>query len=219
MGLVSRSVVVMAVAMGLLAYVRVLSLKAAKHMEQPAFHVLAFRDLPAWVLRRISPLRDRFLALGFRDLVCYTRNSTRTNFSCVLQTADHEVNAVIWVAQHRGLMYLLIVLQGWRVFRRNLLAEARYGLTTEFPDGRRFETSPVDLSQATVPGQAEFLTVSEKASLAEALRQHRDAARAFAARYRLDVLRVSTQDDFFNVERALMARVARKLRGDPGSAS
>ena len=184
------------------------------------FRVFAFPELPDWVVERISPLRDGFLALGFRDLVCYTRNSSRTNFSCVLQSPDHETNVSIWVSQYDGLMYWLILLQGWRVFRRNWRAEARYGVTTEFPDGRRFETSPVEiLANASVPGQMEFLIVPEGSGLDQVVRRHGEAARAFAAKYGLDVLRVTTEEDFFDMERALMARVARKLRGDIAAAS
>ena len=184
------------------------------------FRVFAFQALPGWVIERMSPLRDGFLALGFRDLVCYTRNSTRTNFSCVLQSPDHETNISIWVAQWQGLMYWLILLQGWPAFRRNWRAEARYGLTAEFPEGRRFETSPVEiLAKGAVPGQMEFLIVSEGSSLDEAVRRHGEAARAFAAKHGLNILRVTTEESFFEMERALMARVARKLRGDVAAAS
>jgi hypothetical protein len=207
------SLVVIAAALALNVYVHRRARNAVAQMEQPAFKVFTFSDLPGWVIQRMSPLRDECLSLGFRDLVCYTRNSTRTNFSCVLQSPDHEINAVIWVSQYRGLMYLLILLQGWRAFRRNVLAEARYGLTTEFPDARRFETSPVEiLARAEMPGDLEFLIVSEKISLGEAVQRHREAAREFAGKNDLDVLRVTTQEGFFDMERALMARMARKLR-------
>jgi hypothetical protein len=186
---------------------------AAERMEHPQFSVLAFSELPRWVVARMSPLRDGFLALGFRDFVCYTRRSTRTNFSCVLQSPDHDTNVFIWVAQNGGLMYWLMLLNSWRVFIRNARAEARYSLTTEFPEARRFDTTPIEiLANATVPGQLEFLIVPERTSLEEAVRRHDEAARAFAAKHGLEVLRVTTQEAFFDLERTLMARTARKLR-------
>jgi hypothetical protein len=187
--------------------------RAAEMMENPQFRVFEFTQLPPWVQGRLAGLRERFLALGFRELVTYTRLSQRTNYTVVLRSDDGETLVSVWVARYHGLMRWLVILNGWATFRRELAAEARYCLSTEFSATRRFGTSPVEiLAKAEVGGEMEFLIVPEEASLAEVVQRHSARARDFAARIGAEPLRVTTEGQFFEVERGIAARMARKLR-------
>ncbi len=117
-------------------------------------------------------------------------------------------------------MRWLMLLNGWKVFRRELRVEARYALTTEFPLGRRFETTPVEiLKKAEVVGELEFLIVPESASPEDVLAQHQVEARAFAGRSRCELVPVATEAHFFEIETIQAARAARKLRGSLAGAA
>jgi hypothetical protein len=185
----------------------------AAAMENPRFDVFAFEQLPADVGRKLGPRRAELIALGFRELVSYTWRSTRANYSTVLVSPDGRSLATVWIASHEGLMLWLTVLNGWRAFRRELLAVPRYALITEFPELRRFETSPVELlASLTNAGHLEFLIVDESTTVAEALRKHEHAAREFAARTGLVALAVETAEHYFDLERGHMARMAARVR-------
>jgi hypothetical protein len=185
----------------------------AASLEAPRFDVFTFDALPPAVARKLAPLRAGFLALGFRDLVSYSRRGPRTNHTTVLLSADGRTAAHVWLARHQGTMLWLTVLAGWRAFQRELAASPRYGLITEYPGLRRFETSPVEiLATMTVAGELEFLVVSESTPLAEAAQHHEAGARAFAARTNLEALPVETAEQLFEIQRGIMARMAVRLR-------
>jgi hypothetical protein len=98
-------------------------------------------------------------------------------------------------------------------FQRELGASPRYGLITEYPGLRRFETSPVEiLANMTVAGELEFLIVPESTSLAEAAQRHEAGAHAFAARTNLEALAVETAEQLFEIQRGFMARMAVRVR-------
>jgi hypothetical protein len=104
-------------------------------------------------------------------------------------------------------------LLGWSTFKKELLASPRYGLTTHFPGARMFETSPVELlAKGHVSGELEFVIVPETMPLAEVKERHEAGARAFAAQRDLEPVRITSVEALLDCQRALVARIAAKLR-------
>lgn len=68
--------------------------QSIENFATPQFTTLAFAELPRWVRRRFEKLRGRWAALGFRDLVIYTRKSERVNYTCVLATPDGATSRI-----------------------------------------------------------------------------------------------------------------------------
>jgi hypothetical protein len=185
--------------------------------ENPRFSVVPFAELPAWAWRRLAPLQSQFVALGFRELVAYRRNSPRVNWSSILVSDDGCVFVHLWVARRRGLMLWLLLLRGWRVFLRDLLASGRYSLVCLYEGERRFVTSPVEiLENASVAGEREYVKTPSGSSFADARRFHDAGAAAFASRGHLVPVVVTTEEEFFGHERLLCAQVAARLRARVG---
>jgi hypothetical protein len=216
-----KLVIVVGVVMAFRYLGRALMQRAKRQLEQgvadfenPRFTTMAFADLPAWVSAKLAHLRSELIGLGFRELVNFTRASQRLNYTCVLVADDGEVVAHVWVGRSKGLLSLLnAALLGWPALRRHLRVAPRYGLITSFSEARRVETSPVEiLARSHVAGSKEFATVPEAMPLAEALAKHRAFAREFAGRQGTAPVRVTTQEQFFDTERAVMAWMAEKLR-------
>jgi hypothetical protein len=182
-------------------------------LSDPVFHVIARADLPPWVARKLGPLENQFTALGFRGLVIYRRESPRLNYSSILVSPDGHVVVHLWVARQVGISNWVLLFAAWRSFIRNILASARYGIVSNYRDGRRFQTSPVEiLANGTVPGEREFLTVTPHTSPADACRLHAAAARAFATRGSLEPVFITTEHEFFEIERALCVKLGARLR-------
>jgi len=210
--------ILLAVVYGLLKLAQALAAGAAKGVEylaNPRFRTMAFAELPRWVGLRLANLRDQFLALGFRELVNYTWESDHLNYTCVLVSPDGSTHAAVWVSRHYGLMRWMSVFAGWPALKRELLVAPRYGLITDLPELRRFETSPVEiLAKSQVDGEMEFLIVPAATPLAEVMDRHRAAAGAFAARYGAAPILITTAEQLFDCERALTMRMAQKMRRD-----
>jgi hypothetical protein len=216
-----KLVFVVGVVMAFRTLGRTLIQRAKRRMEQgvadfenPRFTTMTFAELPPWVSAKLAHLRSELIGLGFRELVSYTRASERLNYTCVLVADDGEVVAHVWVARSKGLLFLLTAATlGRAALVRELRVAPRYGLITSFSDARRVETSPVEiLARSHVAGQQEYATVPETMPLAEALAKHRALARDFAAKQGAAPVRVTTEQQFFDTERALMIRLAEKLR-------
>ena len=193
--------------------VRAHLIEVIEALEDPRFSVVPFADLPAWAWRRLAPLQSQFVALGFRELVAYRRSSPRVNWSSILVSEDGHVVVHLWVARRRGLMLWVLLLQGWRVFARDLLAAGRYSLASLYEGERRFVTSPVEiLENASVPGEREYVKTPPGSSFSDARRFHDAGAATFASRGRLAPVAVTTEEEFFGHERLLCAQIAARLR-------
>jgi len=207
----------MAVVVGLLALAGALGrgvTAGIEEMANPRFTTMAFAELPAWVRRKLSGWRDQFIALGFTELTSYTRRSPRENYTCVFVSPDGLTLANAWVARSKGLLLWVVgPMLGWSAFRNELLALARVGLTTHFPGARMIETSPVELlAKGHVAGELEFVIVPPTMPLAEINERHAVAAQDFAARCGAAPLRIASVQDFLDSERALVVRMADRLR-------
>ncbi len=186
-------------------------------LENPRFSVVPFADRPAWAWRRLAPLQSQFVALGFRELVDYRRNSPRVNWSSILVSEDGHVVVHLWVARRRGLMLWALLLQGRASSREISLASGRYSLLSLYEGERRFVTSPVEiLENATVPGEREYVKTPPGSSFSDARRFHDAGAAAFASRGRLGTVAVTTEEEFFGHERLLCAQIAARLRARLG---
>jgi hypothetical protein len=186
---------------------------SGREMAAPHFDVVPFADLPRHVATKLQPLRDGFLSLGARELVTYSRRSPRSNYTTALVLRDGDVIVNIWWARSRGAARWLTLLAGWRAFRRELFAEARYSIVTQFPELRRFQTSPVEImANVAAAGQLEFLIVPESMPLDEALRRHEEAARGFATRASLPPLAVTTVAQFFEIQSGQIQKLLARRR-------
>jgi len=189
--------------------------KGVEYLANPRFRTMGFAELPRWVGLRLTNLRDQFLALGFRELVNYTWESDHLNYTCVLVSPVGSSCAAVWVSRHYGLSRWMSVFLGWPALKRELLVAPRYGLITDLPGARRFETSPVEiLAKSQVDGEVEFLTVPASMTLAQVIERHAAAARAFAARCGAKPILITTAEQLFDCERALSARIAKKIQRD-----
>src|SRR5262245_24628646 len=207
----------LAVVVGLLALAGALgrqSAAAVTEMENARFTTMDFAELPGWVRRKLGGLRDQFIALGFSELTSYTRHSPRLNYTCVFVSPDGLTLAEAWVARSKGLMLWFVTpLFGWKAFTNELLASARFGFTTRFPDGRMIETSPVELlAKSHVAGELEFVIVPPTMPVAEVKERHAIAAQSFADRCAARPLAINDVEQFLDCERALGIRLAKPLR-------
>lgn len=135
------------------------------------------------LLGEFAGLRSTCTALGFRELVVYTRRSERQNYTCMLVTPDGLTLAHVWVGRSYGVQRAVSMLMSWPAFKRELFAAPRYSLTTEFSGTRRFDTTMVEfLARSQVDGEIEFLIVPPEMPLAEVVERHRAGAQAFAAK-------------------------------------
>ena len=207
----------LATLVGLLALARSLGRAAAasaNDMATPQFTTMAFGELPAWVARRLAGLRDKFIALGFREITNYTRTSRRLNYTCVLVAPDGATTVEIWAARSRGVMLWVVTpLLGWSTFKQELLVSPRFGLVTHFPGARLFETTPVGvLARAHVDGQMEFSVVPETMPFTEMIERHREGMQAFAAKSGAQPIRIAAVKDLLECERDLSMRVAENVK-------
>jgi len=209
--------VVMVVMVGLLALAGALG-RAAKggvdELANPRFTTMDFAELPDWVRRRLTGLRDQFIALGFTELTCYRRHSPRLNYTCLFVSPDGLTLASAWIARARGLMLWLVVPAfGWSAFKNELLALPRFGLTTHFPDARMIETTPTELpAKSHVAGELEFVIVPPTMPLAAIRERHEAAAQEFARRCGAGPVSITTVEQFLASERAMIIRMAERLR-------
>ena len=187
--------------------------KNVENFANPQFTTLDFSELPRWARRRFAGLRSAYTALGFRELVIYRRQSERLNYTCMLVTPDGLTLAHVWVARSYGAQRAFSMLMGWEAFKRELLVAPRYSLTTEYSGTRRFDTTMVEfLARSQVDGEIEFLIVPPEMPLAEVVEHHRAGAQAFAAKIGAPPMSITTAEQFFDCERAHIARAAKKLR-------
>jgi hypothetical protein len=194
------------------SWLEVRSRRRIADLEVPRFHVFGDGELPAWVERKLAPLRAAFRDLGFRELVTFQRESQRVNYSVVLVSDDGFLMVQVWVAHGRGLARWLTLLHSWRAFTRDMLALPRFAIVTCFDGMRRFESTPVQLGSATMPGQMEFATLPHDTRPVEALHLHGPGAVAFAGRHGARPVAVTTPEAFFELERALCAQLATRAR-------
>ncbi len=191
--------------------------QGAANLENPEYRTLVFAELPTWVQGRLSGLRAAVAELAFRELLVYSRRSQRTNYSLISVSADGEVVVHLWVARYHGLMGLMMLLHGWKVFKRHMFATARWSMVTNFSGARRFHTTAVEmLANAQVTGEREFLIVPPSTTLAAALPLHRAGARRFADQIGREPLSVTTPEQFLEIERAVGAVLARRVRQSIG---
>jgi hypothetical protein len=195
----------------LLAFVLRHARRTAADLRAPRFHTFASGAMPRWVEEKLAPLRDRFSTLGFRHLVSYTRESQRLNYTMVLVSNDDVTSVHLWVSHFRGLMRWLTILRGWRAFVNDMLILPRWALLTYHDADRLYESTPVDLSNMSVPGLTEYLQVPEATSAADALREHASGAKAFAARTGATQVAVTTVEQFLERERVLARQVADQM--------
>ena len=171
---------------------------------------LTFRPGSSAVYPGCAP---RFAELAFRELLVYARRSQRTNYSLIAVSADGDVVVHLWIARYHGLMGWMMLLQGWKVFKRHMFATARWSMVTNFSGARRFHTTAVEmLAKAQVTGEREFLIVPPSMTLAAALPLHQAGARKFADQIGSEPLSVTTPEQFLEIERTVMAVLGRRLR-------
>jgi hypothetical protein len=187
------------------------SRRTSANMRDPRFHAFPDGGMPAWVERKLAPLREAFGVLGFRPLLGYTRESERLNFTLVLVSESGPVTAHLWVARYSGLLRLLTILHSWQAFKNDLLVRPRWALLTEFDGARRYETTTIDLANMNVPGLMEMARVPEELPLAEALARHEDGARGFEVRTRAQTITLTSPEQFFELERAHCRNVADRM--------
>jgi hypothetical protein len=187
-------------------------------MFNPRFTTMEFAELPHWVRERLAGLRDQFAALGFKELTNYTHHSSRMNYTCVFVSPDGLTQATAWVAGSRGLaIWVGAPFIGWAAFKNELLALPRFGLMTRFPDGRLFETSPVQLlATGHVAGETEIVIVPPGLPMGEVKERHDAAARAVAALWGTAPIAITSVEQFLDCERALSARLGNRLRQQIG---
>jgi hypothetical protein len=137
--------------LGLSAYASWHARQTAASLRAPRFDTFAEGELPAWVERKLAPLRAQLLGLGFRPFLSYSRASRRLNFTTVLTSADGHTSVHLWVSRFSGLMRWLTILHSWRAFLGDMLVLPRYGVLTILDEDRRFESTPVDLANMNVP--------------------------------------------------------------------
>jgi hypothetical protein len=183
-------------------------------MANPQLTTMEFGELPDWVGQKLAGLREEFLALGFRELTTYTRNSPRLNYTCALLAPDCVSVASIWVARSHGVtLWVVTPLRDWSAFKNDLDALPRYGLMTRFPDGRFVETTHVEiLARGHVVGKSEFLIVPRTMALAEVRALHATAVQDFAAREAVEPIQITDAKQFLDLTRAMILRLANKFR-------
>ena len=180
--------------------------------ESPRIHVLERSDLPRWIDRKLTPLRAQFVGLGFRELLSFSRESQRMNYSSVLVSADGLLCVHVWVARSSGLMRWLMLLHSWRAFARNMLALPRFAVITHFDGFRHYASSPVELGTVNEPGEMEFFTLPPGTSPAEALQLHEPGARTFMSRWDAKPVSLTSEQTFLEIERAHCAQIAAHRR-------
>jgi hypothetical protein len=207
-----------ALLLSLAAYTTRHASRTVADMRQPRLHTFAEGAMPAWVEAKLAPLRARFSALGFRQLVSYTRESQRLNYTIVLVSERDHTSVHLWVARYSGVMRWLTFLHSWRSFVGDMLVVPRWSLQTYYDGDRRYESTPVDLSSMSVPGLTEHVQLPEDMSASDALREHASGAKAFSLRTGAVPFALTSVEQFLETERVLCGQVADRLQQTVASA-
>ena len=189
-------------------------LDGMQHMTRRDFALVPFREFPLPVRLLLSRYRKAAQAMGFQELVSFSRRSIASpNFSIIYVSPDRRTVAEVEYAAVDFLTVLLTAFVQPSKFLQCLIGPHGMCLTSVLPNLRRVMTTPhAFLAENEKPGEREFHVVPAHTAPAAMYEQHQERITELCARENVAARLFSDEEQFFAFEVEVLAKAAAHAR-------